>query len=320
MINNSGVWLLLLVSAIGCQKAEPPPEPLQGVVELDERVLGFEVGGRLSTLEVKRGDMIKKGALIGKLDSELNKTSRDLRAAEAQAAKSQVSLLKAGTRSEELRSMDAQIRSVKATEDLIRKNLQRERELVKRGVSTPSMVDDLETRLASTTAQRQSLEQQLKGMKRGARKQEIDSASSHAEAAEMSLALESERIEKYEVRAPVDGSVLDVHVEPGEVVSPGTPVVTIGDVTHPYADVFVPIGDLEGVRVGTPATVHVDSTSGDFAAKVEHISRSTEFTPKFVFSPRERPNLVVRVRLRIEDPEERLHAGVPAFARFGSAP
>ena len=31
---------------------------------------------------------------------------------------------------------------------------------------------------------------------------------------------------------------------------------------------------------------------------------------------RERPHLVVRVRVRIDDPEKRLHSGVPAFARL----
>jgi hypothetical protein len=46
---------------------------------------------------------------------------------------------------------------------------------------------------------------------------------------------------------------------------------------------------------------------------VEDIARRTEFTPKFLFSERERPNLVVRVKIRVEDPGERLHAGVPAF-------
>jgi HlyD family secretion protein len=319
MINNSFRALaLLLLSA--CQPKEPESEALQGVVELDERVLSFEVAGRVSSLDVKRGDAIKKGAQLGRLDAELGKTMRQARAAEADAAKAQVALLKAGTRSEDIRSMEAQIRAVKASEDLIAKNLGRERELAKRGVSTQSMVDDLETKLASTQAQRQSLEQQLKGMKRGARKQEIDSAQSHAEAADKSLALESERIEKYQLDAPIDGSVLDVHVEAGEVVAPGTPVITIGDTSHPYVDVFVPVGKLDGIVVGTPASVRVDSTSATFAAKVEHISRSTEFTPKFVFSRRERPNLVVRVRLRLDDPEQRLHAGTPAFANFDGKP
>jgi hypothetical protein len=45
---------------------------------------------------------------------------------------------------------------------------------------------------------------------------------------------------------------------------------------------------------------------------VEHIARQTEFTPRYLFSERERPNLVVRVRVRIADPAQRLRAGVPA--------
>jgi len=36
--------------------------------------------------------------------------------------------------------------------------------------------------------------------------------------------------------------VLDVNVDPGEVVAAGTPVVTLADTEHPYADVFVAQG------------------------------------------------------------------------------
>lgn len=321
MINNSlGRGVLAVALLVGCEPKETTPEPFQGVVELDERVLAFEVGGRVDALDVKRGDVVKKGAHVGKLNAELGNTVRQARAAEANAAKAQVALLKAGTRSEELRSMEAQIRSVKATEALIEKNLGKERELVKRGVSTPSMVDDLETKLATTVAQRQSLEQQLKGMKRGARKQEIQSAESQAEAADKGVALENERVEKYQLDSPIEGNVLDVHVEEGEVVAAGAPVVTIGDTTHPYVDVFVPVGKLEGIRVGTAASVRVDQTPEPFSAKVEHVARATEFTPKFLFSKRERPSLVIRVRLRLDDPEQRLHAGTPAFARFDGQP
>jgi hypothetical protein len=46
---------------------------------------------------------------------------------------------------------------------------------------------------------------------------------------------------------------------------------------------------------------------------VENVARKTEFTPRYLFSDRERSNLVVRVRVRVNDPERHLHAGVPAF-------
>jgi hypothetical protein len=53
-----------------------------------------------------------------------------------------------------------------------------------------------------------------------------------------------------------------------------------------------------------------------FHAVVEYVSPETEFTPKFVFSDRERPNLVVRARVRIDDPGHQLHSGVPVFVRL----
>jgi HlyD family secretion protein len=79
-------------------------------------------------------------------------------------------------------------------------------------------------------------------------------------------------------------------------------------------DVFVPLGKLDGIVVGAPASLRVDGTDRVFSARVDWIARTTEFTPRFLFSERERPNLVVRVRLLVEDPEQRLHAGIPAFA------
>ena len=92
--------------------------------------------------------------------------------------------------------------------------------------------------------------------------------------------------------------------------------ITLADTAHPYLDAFVPQGELEGIRPGVRAEVRVDATSAAFGGVVEFVSPETEFTPKFLFSDRERPHLVVRVRVRIEDAERRLHAGVPAFARM----
>ena len=134
-----------------------------------------------------------------------------------------------------------------------------------------------------------------------------------AQESEANVTLEDERLARALLRAPIDGRVLDRHVEPGEVVGAGAPVVTLADPRRPYADVFVPQGELAGIRVGARAELQVDAERTRFAGKVEHISRRTEFTPRYLFSERERPNLVVRVRVRIDDSGERLHAGVPAF-------
>jgi HlyD family secretion protein len=118
------------------------------------------------------------------------------------------------------------------------------------------------------------------------------------------------------LRAHTKGVVIDVHVKPGEVVSPGASVVTVADPTHPFIDVFLPEGSLAGVRAGIKATLRVDSMAHSFEGTVEHVSERTEFTPRYLFSEKERPNLVVRVRVRIDDPKSELHAGVPAHVKL----
>jgi HlyD family secretion protein len=161
------------------------------------------------------------------------------------------------------------------------------------------------------------LQQRLKQLHEGARPEELAAADAEVRAAEAAVAAEQERLALYSLLCSERVTVLDVPVRVGEVLAAGATVVTVADTTHPYVDVFVPQQDLSGLAVGLPARVHVDAEGEPFEGRIEHIAPTTEFTPRFLFSPKERPNLVVRVRVRIEDPRERLHAGVPAFATFG---
>ena len=115
--------------------------------------------------------------------------------------------------------------------------------------------------------------------------------------------------------APVAGTVLAVIADPGEVVGAGTPIVLLGDDDHPYVDVFVSTAALAPLHIGASAQVLIDGIAPT-AATIEHIGTTTEFTPRFVFSRDERQHLVVRVRLRLDDPGHHVHPGVPAFALF----
>src|SRR5262249_6124404 len=238
------------------------------------------------------------------------------RASDVQAAEAQLSLVKAGTRVEEIRSVEASLRAARASEDLLKKNLERERALRARNASTDAAVEDLEGRLERAVGERQSVEQRLADLRRGARSQERDAAEARVAAAKAAVELADQRLARHVLTAPVDGSVLDVHVKSGEIVTAGTPVVTLGDTKHPFADVFVPEGKLAGLAIGVLADVHVDGEPASLPGGGETVAQRTEVTPRYLFSGRERPNLVVRLRVRIDDPRERLHAGVPAFVAF----
>jgi HlyD family secretion protein len=200
---------------------------------------------------------------------------------------------------------------------LLEKQAVRERALLEKGVVALASLDNVEGQLARATAEREALEHNLKLLLQGARREDVSVAEARAGAATAALELNDARLVRHELRAPSRGSVLDVNFEQGEVVSAAAPVVVLADTKRPYVDVFVPQSEISAVAVGQRARVEVDALSHDLAGSVEHIARRTEFTPRYLFSERERATLVVRVRVRVDDPKEELRAGVPAFVRLG---
>jgi len=313
-------WLLALAALPGCNDRGVPPG-YQGVVEYEERQLAFELSGRIDELAVARGQQVHAGDPIARLDDSLERPQRDARAAELAAARAQADLLRAGTRPEEMRQVGAQLKAARATVEQVEVNLGRQRRLATSGAAAIARTDDLEADLARANAEVQVLTHRLRVMRDGARPEEITAADARVAAAAAALDATDRRLERFTLRAPLDAAILDVILRPGELAVPGAPVVLVGDTAHPYVDAFVPQADVAPLRVGTAARVVVDGVPDGVAGVIEDVARTTEFTPRFLFSNKERPNLVIRVRVRIDDPDRRLHAGVPAFVTFApSAP
>ncbi len=305
---------LVLALLAGCGEATAARgEAWQGVVEFDERTLAFEVGGRVQTVSLTRGQTVEANAVAATLDDALARPARAARAADLDAARARESLVRAGPRPSDVRSLDAQIEGARAMESAASRNLARARSLASNGAVPGAQVDDLQAQYDRAHNERLALEERRATVRAGARSQEVLAAHAQVSAAEQALALEDLRLTRYTLRAPAAGTVLDVLVESGEVVSPGAPVATLGDPSHPYVDVFVPQARIGQVHVGARASVGVDALRGRLTGAVEDVARHTEFTPRYLFSERERPNLVVRVRVRVDDPQRQLHAGVPAF-------
>lgn len=318
MINNlHALWACALLTLVaGCARAQGSvAEPAQGVVEFDERSVGFELAGRLGEVTVARGQSVSAGAPLASLDTGLQGPVMAARQAELDAARASLALVRAGVRREEIRATEAQLAAARASESIAQRGLARAESLAAVGAVATASTDELQAQVARTRAERAVLEDRLSMQRTGARREEVAAAEARVRAAESALALETSRLARFTVRAPMESTVVDVLLDPGEVVAPGAAVVTLADLSHPYVDVFVAQSGVGGMAVGTRADVRVDSLREGLEGRIEDISRRTEFTPRYLFSERERPNLVVRVRVRVQDPGHRLHAGVPAFVR-----
>jgi HlyD family secretion protein len=305
----------MLALTLGCSRPPPVPAGYQGLVEYDERVVSFEVAGRVDSVDVRRGDLVTDSQVLGRLDDTMAKLQRDASEQDANASQADLALLLAGSRKEDVASLADELQGAVSTETLQRTNAERTRKLFADGALAQSELDRAEADLRRAVSDRQSFEQRLAALRHGARAEEITRARARVAQAQAQLALQQELLARHVLHARGAGEVVDVAIKTGELAATGTPAVTLADTAHPYVDVFVPQAELDGIHAGAHADVRVDATAAPFAAVVESVSPDTEFTPKFLFSDRERPHLVVRVRVRVEDPDRRLHSGVPAFAQ-----
>lgn len=315
--NSAGSGLLALTVALAaCTAPGEQPPGFQGIVEHELRTVAAESAGRVDDVLVRRGDAVLPGDVLVVLDDSLGRLSVDVREAEVDIARADLALLSAGSRREDVAAVAAQLRAAKAGELNAERGETRARELFAAGALPRAELDRAEAEAQRAKGERQSLEARLGALARGARPEELARAEARTVAAERATALEAERVDRSTVRSLVAGTVIDRLVEPGELAGIGMPLVTLADLDHPYAEVFVPQNHLAGVAVGRAAVLRVDATTETFHGQVEWISPHTEFTPRYIFSPRERQSLVVRVRIRIEDAAHALHAGVPAFVEL----
>ncbi|HTJ41204.1 MAG TPA: HlyD family efflux transporter periplasmic adaptor subunit [Kofleriaceae bacterium] len=319
MIKNAAWLVAVIAGAAACHKADLTDGRYQGMIEYEARDLSFEQPGRVIDVSVHRGQRITAGTPIAKQDDTLDKQAKSVDARAVAVAQADLDLIKAGSRAEDVRAAEAQLTSAKAAEKNAQIELGRQRTLVEKGALPAAGLDLLEAQLAAATGTRQAQEEKLRALRKGARGEEIDRAQARVAQATEALALDDKRIEKRAITAPADGVVQDVYLQAGELAGAGVPILSLVDTKKPYADVFVPVPDAPKVAIGDAATLKVEGLDTEAHGTVELIYPEAEFTPRFVFSPRERPNLMVRVRVRLEDPQGALHAGLPAYVTFGGA-
>jgi HlyD family secretion protein len=120
--------------------------------------------------------------------------------------------------------------------------------------------------------------------------------------------------------APSAGVVTVRQAELGEVVAPGSPVVTLADLDHIWLRAYVAETDLGRIAWGQNVTITTDTYPGkQYHGRISFISSDAEFTPKSVQTTKERVTLVYRIKIDIDNPSHELKPGMPADARVDLA-
>ena len=102
------------------------------------------------------------------------------------------------------------------------------------------------------------------------------------------------------VRAPQAGRVEYRIAEVGNVIAPGSKVVTLIDPNNVYLEIFLPTDSSSQVQIGSPARIVLDGINAVFPAKVSFVANQSQFTPKSVETKNEREKMMYRVKLSLD--------------------
>ncbi len=104
------------------------------------------------------------------------------------------------------------------------------------------------------------------------------------------------------IRAPFSGTIVTrAAAEPGEVVTAGTAIVTLLDLSKVYLRGFIPEGQIGKVKIGQAAHVYLDSSPNQpLDAYVSRIDPQATFTPENTYFRDDRVKQVVGVKLQLK--------------------
>ncbi|MBA2726866.1 MAG: efflux RND transporter periplasmic adaptor subunit, partial [Parachlamydiaceae bacterium] len=131
------------------------------------------------------------------------------------------------------------------------------------------------------------------------------------------LGVTKTNLEDTRLFAPNDGTILTRIREPGAVVEKGNPVYTLSLTDPIWVRAYVTEPDLGLIYPDMPAEIFTDTPGAPtYHGHIGFISPVSEFTPKFVETTQLRTDLVYRLRIIVDNPDNRLKQGMPVTVRL----
>jgi HlyD family secretion protein len=286
---------------------------LSGNIEATETDVSFKVRGTIVQLPVDEGMWVERGAVIAKLEDHDLVQAVALADSSLKVAQAKLDELLAGSRPQEIKAALEQLNQAESDLERSRKEFERIKTLYEQQLAPASSMDNAEAAYHIAEAAATRARQLYELVKEGPRKEEIASARASVNQARQNLELAKVQVGYATLKAPIAGVVLTKSAEAGEVVSAGTPVVTLGDIDHVWLRAYVNESDLGRVAWGQAVDVTTDTFPGKrYHGTIGFISSEAEFTPKSVQTQKERVALVYRIKVNLDNPNRELKPGMPA--------
>lgn len=275
-----------------------------------------KVVGRVLWIGVEKGDRVKEGQVIVRLEDDEYKAQLQQAVGQLKTLEARLEELTNGSRPEEVASARSNVDQARAELSNAEITLRRTRQLVTEKVSAQQILDDAESRVNSLRARVNSLEKTFELVRIGPRRETIDALRGQILEAKGRVAFYESTLSNTLIKAPVSGTVLERNVEKGEFITTGF----VGDKgAKGYVVSLANLNDLQ---------VELDINQNDFA-RLDRRQKGVITTDAYpdrkyegiideIAPEANRQKATVQVKVKVLQPDDFLRPDMNASVAFTS--
>lgn len=255
------------------------------------------IAGRIVELSVVPGQFVSRDDALLRVDDAQHRCEVDLAAAQLAEAQSQLERLEHGARDEERREAVALHQAQLAQLEQAQLAWKRVEKLYRDGAAAAQQFDDQRTTVASLQSAVAAAKARADLLNAPPRVEDVQMAKARVAAFQARLAIAQDALGRTALRAPVGGRILDVQVEPGELIGPESndAAVVMADTSRYRVRAFVEELDAPTITVGRSARVTAEGLPGHvYTGQVTCVSPRMSTKTRFTDQPGERVDTKTR--------------------------
>jgi membrane fusion protein YbhG len=284
---------------------------LSGNVDIRQVDLGFRVMGRIAAIPFEEGAHVPAGAILARLDGAPYQAAAATTLSQVRVAEAELAKQRNGNRKQDIAQAQARLDESRATLVRTKADLDRRTPLLKSGAVSQALYDSTLEQYHNAQARVAVAQQALSLQREGARPEDIEAAIAQQRQAVAQNDKANIDLADTVLRAPDAGTILTRVREPGAIVQPGETVMTLTIDRPMRVRAYVDEPDLHRIAPGMSVLVSADGNPRTYHGTIGFISPTAEFTPKTVETSALRTDLVYRLRVIVDDPDNALRQGAP---------
>jgi HlyD family secretion protein len=292
------LFIVLLPAILAGCNLNNQESDAQGTFEVDEVIVSSEVPGKIISLNIQEGSILKKDSAVGVIDS----VPLELQKAQIEATIGALHQKTTDVRPQ-VQELKDQIAAQRAqlSDDFLEKA--RTERLIKADAATTKQLDDINTAISVLQKQIVANEEQIKVAETTTGTQN-NTVMSEYKPLRRSVAEINDQLKRTNIVNPINGTVLTKYAMAGEVTTVGKALYKIGDLSVITLRAYITGTQLAQVKLNQHVKVLIDSTSNTYKTYpgvITFISDKAEFTPKTIQTKDERANLVYAIKIHVKN-------------------